>query len=80
MTTSNDNKTIAVIGTGYWGKNLIRNFFSLGALHKICDTGTNTLQCFIEKDAGISGVSSYSDVLTNPEIKCVARPSNSFMK
>ena len=29
---------IAVIGFGYWGKNLIRNFFDLGVLHSICDT------------------------------------------
>lgn len=28
---------IAVIGCGYWGKNLVRNFQQLGALHSICD-------------------------------------------
>ena len=32
------NKHIAVIGMGYWGKNLARNFHELGALHTICDT------------------------------------------
>gem|GEM_PF-2406239 len=25
-------KNIAVIGAGYWGKNLVRNYFELGAL------------------------------------------------
>jgi UDP-2-acetamido-3-amino-2,3-dideoxy-glucuronate N-acetyltransferase len=29
---------IAVIGCGYWGKNLVRNFAELGALAAICDT------------------------------------------
>jgi UDP-2-acetamido-3-amino-2,3-dideoxy-glucuronate N-acetyltransferase len=28
---------IAVIGAGYWGKNLIRNFSNLKALHAVCD-------------------------------------------
>lgn len=28
---------IAVVGCGYWGKNLVRNFWQLGALHSICD-------------------------------------------
>lgn len=28
---------IAVIGSGYWGRNLVRNFDQLGALHTVCD-------------------------------------------
>lgn len=28
---------VAVIGCGYWGKNLVRNFNQLGALHLVCD-------------------------------------------
>ena len=28
---------IAVIGSGYWGKNLVRNYHELGALKLICD-------------------------------------------
>ena len=28
---------VAVVGNGYWGKNLVRNFFELGALHTVCD-------------------------------------------
>ena len=28
---------VVVVGAGYWGKNLIRNFFELGALGAICD-------------------------------------------
>lgn len=29
---------VAVIGCGYWGKNLVRNFAQLGALGLVCDT------------------------------------------
>ncbi|MFC1866665.1 hypothetical protein ACFL0H_00800 [Thermodesulfobacteriota bacterium] len=32
-----DTRQVAVIGAGYWGKNLVRNFDSLGALGMICD-------------------------------------------
>ena len=28
---------VAVIGCGYWGKNLVRNFAELGVLHTVCD-------------------------------------------
>ena len=31
-------KKTAVIGCGYWGKNLVRNFDQLGALAMVCDT------------------------------------------
>lgn len=30
-------KNIAVVGCGHWGKNLVRNFYELGALYSICD-------------------------------------------
>jgi len=32
-----DNPKISVIGCGYWGKNLVRNFAELGALYSVCD-------------------------------------------
>jgi UDP-2-acetamido-3-amino-2,3-dideoxy-glucuronate N-acetyltransferase len=60
---------IAIIGTGYWGKNLVRNFHALGTLHTICDTNTDTLQGFSEKYPGIQTVTAFSEVLNNPEIK-----------
>jgi UDP-2-acetamido-3-amino-2,3-dideoxy-glucuronate N-acetyltransferase len=37
-------KIIAVIGCGYWGKNLARNFFELGALGAIVDPNLETAQ------------------------------------
>lgn len=29
--------SVAVVGCGYWGKNLVRNFYRLGALAAVCD-------------------------------------------
>lgn len=31
------NSKISIIGCGYWGKNLVRNFSELGVLHSVCD-------------------------------------------
>ena len=36
------NKNIAVVGCGYWGKNLVRNFFELGSLKSLYDYDDNT--------------------------------------
>src|SRR3954453_17224963 len=36
------NPRIAVIGAGYWGKNLVRNFAALNALEVVCDAREET--------------------------------------
>ena len=35
-------KNIAVVGCGYWGKNLVRNFYELGALYSVSDVNSET--------------------------------------
>ena len=39
----------AVIGCGYWGKNLVRNFANLGALNTICDSNPDQLETFLDQ-------------------------------
>ncbi len=68
----NDKANIAVIGTGYWGKNLVRNFHNLGALHTVCDTNPETLHSFLKQYPGVKGAGSFSEILNDPEIKGVA--------
>jgi UDP-2-acetamido-3-amino-2,3-dideoxy-glucuronate N-acetyltransferase len=36
-------KNIAVVGCGYWGKNLVRNFYELGALHSVSDISSEVV-------------------------------------
>ena len=43
------NVRVAVLGCGYWGKNLVRNFAELGALAAICDTVPATATTLSEK-------------------------------
>ena len=37
---------VAVVGSGYWGKNLVRNYHQLGALGLICDKNEIVLERF----------------------------------
>lgn len=64
-------ENIAVIGSGYWGKNLIRNFFELSVLKTICDINEVTLKEFQEKYPNINHTTSFQDVLDDREIKGV---------
>lgn len=65
-------KNIAVVGAGYWGKNLVRNFFELGALHTICDTSEERIKDFSLKYPDVSIEKDYKKVLSNSEITGVA--------
>jgi UDP-2-acetamido-3-amino-2,3-dideoxy-glucuronate N-acetyltransferase len=64
------NVRVAVIGAGAWGKNLVRNFAELGALHTVCDVSEHTLSQFKEK-YGVSVTTSVDDVLNDAEIDAV---------
>jgi len=61
-------KTCALVGAGYWGKNLARNLFELGVLHTICDTNEALLETYQEKYPGTEVTSNYNHMLENPEI------------
>ncbi len=71
-------KTCALIGAGYWGKNLARNFSILGALHTICDTDSHLLQTYKDKYPDIALTTDFSEVLSNPKIKQVAIAAPAF--
>jgi len=64
--------SIAVIGTGYWGKNLVRNFSALGVLQVIVDTNSEILDRMAQDYPDAKVIGSYSDVLNNPAIAGLA--------
>ena len=64
-------KNIAVIGSGYWGKNLVRNFSELGALKTVCDLNEKVLHEFQNNYPEIQITTSFREVLDDPEIKGV---------
>lgn len=46
---SAQSKNIAVIGCGYWGKNLVRNFHEIDALYAVCDHNPELAQNFAKQ-------------------------------
>lgn len=62
---------VAVVGTGYWGKNLVRNMHNLGALKMICDSNPTTLNVFQEQYPDVKCVSSLLEVLHDGDVKGV---------
>ncbi|MEA2102166.1 MAG: Gfo/Idh/MocA family oxidoreductase, partial [Thermodesulfobacteriota bacterium] len=66
MDYSPSKGSIAVIGAGYWGKNLVRNYHEMGVLRTICD---------INEQASGTGypdvltTTCYQDVLADPQIR-----------
>lgn len=63
--------SIAVVGCGYWGKNLVRNFNALGALHMICDATPNGRALAQELAPSAQIVSDFQQVLMS-DVKGVA--------
>lgn len=63
--------TVAVIGMGYWGKNLVRNFYELGHLAMTCDSNELLRTAFKEKYPDIQFQVNYSKILTDKSIDVV---------
>jgi len=62
---------VAVVGSGYWGKNLVRNFHQMGALKLICDKNEALLNQLKERYHDAGTCLALSDVLMREEIRCV---------
>lgn len=60
--------TVAVIGCGYWGKNLVRNFHQLGALSGVCDLTPEGRAAAAGIAPGVEIVDSLDLVASNPNI------------
>ncbi|MCK6579044.1 MAG: Gfo/Idh/MocA family oxidoreductase [Anaerolineae bacterium] len=68
-----DLVNIAVVGSGYWGPNLIRNIAGLpnAALHTVCDLNPKALAQNAQRYLGIRTTPDYAAVLADPEIHAV---------
>jgi UDP-2-acetamido-3-amino-2,3-dideoxy-glucuronate N-acetyltransferase len=60
---------LAMIGCGYWGRNLVRNFSALGALGAICDDDPAVAASLATPEAPAR---SLDDILGDPAITAVA--------
>jgi UDP-2-acetamido-3-amino-2,3-dideoxy-glucuronate N-acetyltransferase len=68
METQEQN--VAVLGSGYWGKNLVRNFHELGALLTVVDVNDQALREAKEKYQ-VNTSTDLESVLADPDIQAV---------
>ena len=71
--------SVAVIGSGYWGKNLVRNFHQLGVLKLICDKNKATIDQFRKQYTDVETCLDLKEVLGHKDINAVvvATPAES---
>src|ERR1035441_10537446 len=70
-TTTACARDVALVGAGYWGKNLARNFNALGVLHTLCDTSPDTLAAFGAEYKSVAKTTDFARVLQDPIIRKV---------
>ena len=63
---------IALVGCGYWGKNLCRNFHALGALSTVIDATENGQATAHSIAPDIQVTDGLDDVLRNDQIQGIA--------
>ncbi|MGA8220490.1 MAG: Gfo/Idh/MocA family oxidoreductase [Candidatus Acidiferrales bacterium] len=62
---------VGVVGCGYWGRNLVRNFHELGALRAICDVDEPRVE-ELRQTYSVAAVRQLEKLLAMPEIQAVA--------
>ena len=73
--------TVAVVGCGYWGPNLIRNFNSLSdcKVKIICDTDKKRLSYLANLYPGMKTTTNFNDLIVDDEIDAIAIATPVFL-
>ena len=66
-----NDKFIALVGAGYWGKNLLRNLYELDVLHTVCEVNKKIINERKKAFPDVRYTTSYNEILANKEIKAV---------
>src|SRR6266404_2355232 len=61
---------VGVIGAGYWGKNLVRNFHALNALETVCDLDEDILNR-IRQEYKVATTKDYDAVVGDPLVDAI---------
>lgn len=73
-TTNNSQVGVAIIGTGYWGPNLARNYLRIpGAIiHAVCDISPKSLDKFSRSFPAIPTTTHLDKILNNRKISLIS--------
>src|SRR5271165_2641657 len=61
---------VGVVGCGYWGRNLVRNFYELGSLSAICDVEQACLDGVL-RSFPVQATRRFDELLEMPAIQAV---------
>ena len=62
---------VGLIGAGYWGKNLLRNFYELGVLEIVCETNEEIIKERKKDYPELKFTSDINEILKDEEINAV---------
>jgi predicted dehydrogenase len=63
---------VALVGCGYWGRNIARNLYQLGALRLVCDTSAGALAGVRAAHPGVRTARTVAAALKDPAVHAVA--------
>jgi UDP-2-acetamido-3-amino-2,3-dideoxy-glucuronate N-acetyltransferase len=64
--------SVAVVGMGHWGKNLVRNFYELKALAGLYDSNNQVKESYRLDYPGVKLYHDFGEVLSDPSLAAVA--------
>lgn len=67
---SDGDVSVGVVGCGYWGRNLVRNFHELGALAAVCDVEPHNLE-EMRQTYSVFATSRYEELLAMPHVQAI---------
>lgn len=68
---ADETPEVAVVGCGYWGKNLVRNFAQLRALRWICDTDQASLTAQAQLYPRVRSTTRWEEALADKAVQAV---------
>ena len=71
-TVAKPKMNVAVVGVGYWGRNLVRNFHALGALAALCDGNKSVEDNCKHEYKDVKFYCEFGRVLSDPTIHAIA--------
>jgi UDP-2-acetamido-3-amino-2,3-dideoxy-glucuronate N-acetyltransferase len=67
-----EKKFIGVVGLGYWGKNIFRNFYEMGVIRMACDINPEAIEEYKREFNDMCFTRSIDEVLLDPEVRAVS--------
>ncbi|GMT48628.1 MAG: oxidoreductase [bacterium] len=66
------DKSIGLVGLGYWGKNILRNLYDLKVLHTACDSNLTRIAERKQAFPNVHYTSSFDEMLEDEAIQAIA--------